>query len=189
VSRAARFSSRSSRHERREWLEDRTGYRAALRHLLDEPLPNGAGWLFTTGSVVLFLLVVLLPTGVVLAMYYVPTPSLAHDSVRYISGELAYGSIVRGLHFWGAELHRGVCRDSSGAGVPARILQGARRGNLDHGRLSAARSVGSRRDATSIEESLRTRRPSFPMRSCRPFGERLSAEQIDVVVRYLAARQ
>ena len=35
-------------------------------------------------------------------MYYVPTPSLAYDSVRYISTSSPFGSVLRGLHFWGA---------------------------------------------------------------------------------------
>ena len=63
---------------------------------------KGTGWLFTTGSVLIFLIGIQLVTGIVLSMYYVPTPSLAYDSVRYISTELTFGSVLRGLHFWGA---------------------------------------------------------------------------------------
>ncbi len=84
------------------WLDSRTGYRSALRHLLDEALPSGVGWWFITGSVVLFLLGVQIVTGVVLTMYYVPSPELAYDSVRYITDRLPFGRIVRGLHFFGA---------------------------------------------------------------------------------------
>ena len=40
----------------RDWLDARTGYRALIKHLLDEPLPSGVGWWFVTGSIVLFLL-------------------------------------------------------------------------------------------------------------------------------------
>lgn len=84
------------------WLDSRTGYRTLLRHLLDKPLPPGTGWAFTTGSVVSLLLGVQVVTGVVLAMYYVPSPSLAWDSVQYIMQSLPMGWLVRGLHFWGA---------------------------------------------------------------------------------------
>ena len=86
----------------RDWLDHRTGYRDLRRHLLDERLPKGTGWAFTTGSILLFLLGVQLLTGVVLTMYYVPSPTLAYDSVRFINNELTNGFIVRGLHFWGA---------------------------------------------------------------------------------------
>jgi ubiquinol-cytochrome c reductase cytochrome b subunit len=84
------------------WLDSRTGYRGLLRHLLDEPLPPGTGWAFTSGSVVSLLLGVQVVTGVVLAMYYVPAPALAWDSVQFIMQALPMGWLVRGLHFWGA---------------------------------------------------------------------------------------
>lgn len=84
------------------WLDSRTGYRKLVRHTLDEPVPSGAGWFFTTGSMLMFLLGTQLATGVVLTMYYVPSPALAYDSVRYITDQLALGWMLRGLHFWGA---------------------------------------------------------------------------------------
>ena len=85
-----------------DWLDNRTGYRSVLTHLLDEPLPRGTGWFFTSGSVLLFLMGLQALTGVTLAMYYVPTPSMAYDSVRYITDGLTLAWLVRGLHFWGA---------------------------------------------------------------------------------------
>ena len=47
-----------------DWLDSRTGIRAARAHLLDEPIPAGTGWRFVTGSVVLFLLAVQIVTVV-----------------------------------------------------------------------------------------------------------------------------
>jgi ubiquinol-cytochrome c reductase cytochrome b subunit len=85
-----------------DWLDARTGFRAGRSHLLDEPLPPGVGWWFVTGSILLFLLGVQLVTGVVLTMYYVPSPEHAYDSVRYIADRLPLGWIVRALHFFGA---------------------------------------------------------------------------------------
>lgn len=85
-----------------DWLDNRTGYRAILHHLLDEPLPPGTGWAFTTGSMLVLLIGVQFVTGVALAMYYVPTPLLAYDSVRFITDTLTLGWLLRGLHFWGA---------------------------------------------------------------------------------------
>jgi ubiquinol-cytochrome c reductase cytochrome b subunit len=85
-----------------DWLDQRTGFRAGRSHLLDEPLPPGVGWWFVTGSILLFLLGVQLITGVVLTMYYVPSPEHAYDSVRFITNRLPLGRILRGLHFFGA---------------------------------------------------------------------------------------
>lgn len=85
-----------------DWIDARTGFRAGRSHLLDEQLPPGVGWWFVTGSILLFLLGVQLATGVVLTMYYVPSPEHAYDSVRYITDLLPFGRVVRGLHFFGA---------------------------------------------------------------------------------------
>ena len=86
----------------RYWLDSRTAYRAVLRAILYESMPHGTGWYFTTGSVVTFLLGIQVATGLVLGMYYVPSPSQAYDSVRFIIAELPLGWLVRGLHYWGA---------------------------------------------------------------------------------------
>lgn len=86
------------------WLENRTGYRAIRRHLLEEPLPAGTGWWFTLGSLLLFGLTLQIVTGIALALYYAPTPDHAWDSVRYITTGVRGGALVRGLHHWGASL-------------------------------------------------------------------------------------
>jgi len=85
-----------------DWFDSRTGYRTLLAHLLYELLPPGTGWAFTTGSVITLLLGVQFVSGVVLAMYYVPSPALAYDSVQYLMHDLPMGWMVRGLHVWGA---------------------------------------------------------------------------------------
>lgn len=85
-----------------DWLQDRTGYRNGLHHLLAEPLPSGVNWWFTLGSALLFLLAIQIVTGAVLMMYYVPTPASAYDSVTYIANELTFGRLLRGLHLFGA---------------------------------------------------------------------------------------
>lgn len=89
-------------HPLRDWLDGRTGYRTGLRRLLHEEIPAGVGWWFVTGSVVLFLLALQFLTGVVLAMYYVPAPEFAYDSVRFIMDRLTFGRLLRGLHAFGA---------------------------------------------------------------------------------------
>lgn len=85
-----------------DWLDSRTGYRSLVRRALYEELPRGTGWPFTTGSVVTLLVACQFITGVGLTMYYVPAPSLAYDSVRFIMRDLPLGWMLRGLHYWGA---------------------------------------------------------------------------------------
>jgi ubiquinol-cytochrome c reductase cytochrome b subunit len=85
-----------------DWIDSRTGYRALTDAFLREPLPRGTGWFFTTGSIVTLLVVVQFVTGIGLSMYYVPSPALAYDSVRYVMTAVPMGWMLRGLHFWGA---------------------------------------------------------------------------------------
>jgi ubiquinol-cytochrome c reductase cytochrome b subunit len=85
-----------------DWLDSRTSYRRLLHHVLYEELPSGTAWLFTTGSVVTLLIGCQFVTGIGLTMYYVPSPRLAFDSVRFIMSDLPLGWMLRGLHYWGA---------------------------------------------------------------------------------------
>jgi len=85
-----------------DWLDSRTGYRRLFSRLLFELLPPGTGWAFTTGSVITLLLAVQFVSGLVLVMYYVPSPALAYDSVQYMMRDLPMGWMVRGMHVWGA---------------------------------------------------------------------------------------
>jgi len=87
-----------------DWLDHRSGWRAARRHLLDEPLPPGTGWWFTLGSVLLAALALQAVTGILLSLTYAPTPDHAHDSVRYIEQSVRAGRLLRGLHYYGASL-------------------------------------------------------------------------------------
>jgi ubiquinol-cytochrome c reductase cytochrome b subunit len=84
-----------------QWLDARTGFRAARHTLLDEEIPAGTGWMFTLGSVLLALISIQLLTGAFLTLYYAPTPYHAYESVRFISSTTP-GRLVRGLHHFGA---------------------------------------------------------------------------------------
>ena len=64
--------------------------------------PRRVRWAYALGSALLLLLLVQLATGVTLMLYYVPTPTHAYDSVRYIVSEVPFGALVRGLHYHGA---------------------------------------------------------------------------------------
>ncbi len=84
------------------WLSDRLNLPPLLHHLLDEPIPGGASWIYVFGSVTLFLFLLQAATGVFLALYYAPTPDHAYDSVRFIQDEVPFGALIRALHHWGA---------------------------------------------------------------------------------------
>lgn len=85
-----------------DWLEERTGYRGALKVALEEPVPGGASFVYTFGSVLSFILVLQITTGIFLAMYYSPSSTDAWASVAYIQDQVTLGWFVRGLHSHGA---------------------------------------------------------------------------------------
>src|SRR5579862_3275035 len=87
-----------------DWLEDRTGVVSALHHFLYEDIPDSAGWHQVLGSVALFAFLTQVVTGILLSFNYAPTPGDSYSSVRYIVLELTGGSLMRGLHHWGASL-------------------------------------------------------------------------------------
>src|SRR6202050_1150153 len=87
-----------------EALDHRTGLHTALRQFLYEEIPASSGWHQVFGSVALFLFLIQFFTGIMLALNYAPTPGDAYNSVRYIMTEVTQGSMMRGLHHWGASI-------------------------------------------------------------------------------------
>lgn len=85
-----------------EWLDARLKLKPLGHTLLDEPIPGGASWIYVFGSATLFLFLLQAMTGMFLALYYVPSPDSAYDTVQFIQHEVSYGWFVRGLHHWGA---------------------------------------------------------------------------------------
>ena len=87
-----------------EWLEHRTGIQTAIRSFLYEDIPASSGWHQVIGSVAVFFFIIQVFTGGLLAFNYAPTPGEAYNSVKYIMIELTGGSLIRGLHHWGASM-------------------------------------------------------------------------------------
>ena len=75
-----------------------------VRKNLDEPMPPGVGWWQTLGNLLMTLIVFQFATGILMAMYYSPSPQTAYASVRHITNEVAAGSVIRGLHIWGGSV-------------------------------------------------------------------------------------
>ncbi len=85
-------------------LDPRKPLPEALEEALDKPLPSYSRWPRILGLIVLVLLAVEILTGVLLALYYLPTPQSAHASVATILREVDFGSLIHQAHFWGAQM-------------------------------------------------------------------------------------
>ncbi len=71
-------------------------------HQARKRLPPHTGWLHVFGSLSLIAFVGQFITGILLLVYYRPTPEEAHKSIEYISGDVRFGWLYRQLHAWGA---------------------------------------------------------------------------------------
>lgn len=78
------------------FLESRTGLASALRRWLDAP-PR----LSVLGTVLAFLFLLQMATGVALALHYAPSATDAWGSVWYLQHVLPAGAFLRALHHWG----------------------------------------------------------------------------------------
>ena len=85
------------------WLDERLGLKTIYATVLDRKVPK-VNWWFTLGSASLFLFLLQGITGIMLTVYYIPSPDHAYDSIQYIMTGVSYGWLIRGIHHWGASL-------------------------------------------------------------------------------------
>jgi ubiquinol-cytochrome c reductase cytochrome b subunit len=85
-----------------DWLDERMRIRKLWDDFADNPIPGGSSWFYVFGSALAFIFVLQMVSGILLTLYYVPTPDHAYASVKYIETEVPFGSFVRGMHHWGA---------------------------------------------------------------------------------------
>src|SRR4051794_26051106 len=86
------------------WIEDRTGFSTLAKRAFLEEIPASAGWPQAFGSVALFLCLIQAISGILLSFNFAGTPGDSYNSLRYIIHDVPMGSMLHGLHHWGASL-------------------------------------------------------------------------------------
>src|SRR4051812_32357096 len=84
------------------WWDDRLGFSKLIKPVAEHPVPPNLNWWYVLGSATLVAFIVQVVTGVALAFSYVPAPNSAYESLQFITNQAVLGSVVRGLHYWGA---------------------------------------------------------------------------------------
>jgi cytochrome b6 len=69
---------------------------------------HGTSIFYFLGGMALFLFAVQVATGILLALYYKPSPDQAFESVRAIMTEIDFGWLFRSVHSWSANLLIGI---------------------------------------------------------------------------------
>lgn len=87
----------------RDWLDERTNYRALMRYLGDQPMRGGASFAYVWGSALALSFLTQGITGWLLMTSYAPSATTAWASVAHISYTMKAGWLVRGLHHYGAQ--------------------------------------------------------------------------------------
>jgi ubiquinol-cytochrome c reductase cytochrome b subunit len=87
------------------WIDYRLPFVAMLQHELYEyPTPRNLSYWWNFGSLSGIMLVVMIVTGIFLAMQYTPHATLAFDSVERIMRDVDYGWLLRYAHMNGASM-------------------------------------------------------------------------------------
>lgn len=92
------------------WIDERYRVSDPLTKILNKPVPKYAlRWFYCLGGITAFLFVTQAVTGIMLAFYYKPTPEAAFASIQYIETQVRFGSSIRMIHHWAANLMIVVC--------------------------------------------------------------------------------
>lgn len=91
------------------WLDARYPFTRSVDAELYRRVPNyAAGFSYYLGGLVFVLIGIEFVTGFLLGLYYVPdaagNPAPAYTSVNFIQHDAYLGWLIRGIHFWGANL-------------------------------------------------------------------------------------
>lgn len=88
---------------------ERLGLESALGLAAKKKVPvHRSSPFYFLGGMALFLFGVQIVTGILLSLYYKPSPDQAFESVRAIVTEVQFGWLVRSVHAWSANLLIGV---------------------------------------------------------------------------------
>ncbi len=85
------------------WLDERAGLSTIWKTVFARAVPE-TNWFYTLGSASTILAMLQVITGMLLTIYYVPSPDHAYESIEYIMNEVTFGWLIRGMHHWGATL-------------------------------------------------------------------------------------
>jgi quinol-cytochrome oxidoreductase complex cytochrome b subunit len=93
-----------------DWFDERFDMRIPLEAFLKKPVPKHAiKWYFCLGGVTFALFLIQGVTGILLSLYYKPTPEHAYESILFIMNNVRFGWLIRSIHSWSASLMIAFC--------------------------------------------------------------------------------
>ena len=93
-----------------DWLDERFDVRIPLEAFLKKPVPKHAiRWYFCLGGITFALFLIQGVTGILLSLYYRPTPGEAYESILFIMNNVRFGWLIRSIHSWSSTLMIAFC--------------------------------------------------------------------------------
>ncbi len=84
------------------WIEERTGLKEPILHMITHLVPPGSKWLYVFGTAIMTSFIIQLLSGIALSTIYVPSAGQAYETVQYITNQAPFGKLIRGIHYFGA---------------------------------------------------------------------------------------
>ena len=85
-----------------DYVDQRSGVSTGFKWFMFRNVPAETSWVQTLGFTAMALFGMQAVTGIILAMYYQPSPNTAYQSIDAITHDVTWGWLVRGMHKWGA---------------------------------------------------------------------------------------
>ena len=146
------------------WVNNRLGTEELMEDQYNRIVPiHATNYIYCFGGIAFVLFLILAITGIMLAVYYQPTPDGAYQSVVNISTNVQFGWWIRSIHKWAAGGMVLLVVRPHAARLLHRRLQGAARAELADRRRAAAHHPGLR--LHRLPAARGTRRPTGPPRS------------------------
>ena len=93
-----------------DWFDERFDVRIPLEAFLKKPVPKHAiRWYFRLGGITFALFLIQGATGILLSLYYRPTPEGAYESILFIMNNVRFGWLIRSIHSWSSTLMIAFC--------------------------------------------------------------------------------
>ena len=86
------------------WLDRNFGIKKPHPRFLYRHIPEGVNYTFCLGGVAFALFILLFASGLMLAIYYIPSDKEAFASIVRLHNEVPLGGFVRSFHKWSANL-------------------------------------------------------------------------------------
>jgi ubiquinol-cytochrome c reductase cytochrome b/c1 subunit len=88
-----------------KWIDERLPLPRMMHgQFVDFPTPRNLNYLWTFGGILMFMLGIMILSGIVLSMHYVASDKLAFDAIERIRRDVNYCDLIRNIHMVGASM-------------------------------------------------------------------------------------